>query len=183
MRKQAKRPRSSAMSQHHPLIVRQAEETVTHIRTLWRDLFRNPFAEAEEHGLTAPQVNVMAWLVSRGGGTLTELSGGLGMSHSTASGIVDRLQARGLIDRSEDPADRRRTVISVTGEVTQYVKELEFGPSGRVASALARATTAQRRTISEGLVTLRTLLTEGASESEDTPRYRTSDSRRSRRER
>jgi hypothetical protein len=55
---------------------------------LWRTLFRNPFAEAEESGLTGPQVTVIATLVTRGPMMLTELSRTLGMSHSTASGIV-----------------------------------------------------------------------------------------------
>ena len=130
------------------------------IKTLWRDLFRNPFDEAKESGLTGPQVTVLACLVTRGPMALTELSRTLSMSHSTASGIVDRLQQRGLLQRRDDAADRRRTAIVVTDSVTQYVRQLEAGPAGRLVAALERATPDQRRIITKGVKTLRKLLDE-----------------------
>jgi MarR family transcriptional regulator, organic hydroperoxide resistance regulator len=138
--------------------MRETEDTLAHIRALWRGLFRNPFAEAEESGLTGPQVTLIASLVSRGPMMLTELSRTLGMSHSTASGIVDRLASRGLLQRDADATDKRRTRIVVTDKVARYVKELEAGPAGRVAAALAAATPDERRTIAQGLQLLRELL-------------------------
>jgi len=36
------------------------------------------------------------------------------LSHSTVSGIVDRLQARGIVTRSTDSKDRRLTRIALT---------------------------------------------------------------------
>ncbi len=108
--------------------------------------------------MTGPQVTVMACLVSRGPIALTELSRTLGMSHSTASGIVDRLQSRGLVRRTEDAADRRRTSIEVTEAVRRYVRELEEGPSGRLVGVLAVATPSQRAAIKKGLELLRDLL-------------------------
>jgi DNA-binding MarR family transcriptional regulator len=146
------------MGRPDPALVAEAEEILAHIRALRRDLLRNPFAEAERSGLTGPQVTVMACLVSGGPMTLTTLSRQLGMSHSTASGIVDRLQARGLVRRTQDPADRRRTRLTVTENVTRYVRELEEGPAGRLAAALGRADPDQRRAIREGLLLLRELL-------------------------
>jgi DNA-binding MarR family transcriptional regulator len=72
--------------------------------------------------------------------TLTELSRTLNMSHSTSSGIADRLHQRGLLERRDDAADRRRTAIAVTDSVTQYVRQLEAGPAGRLVAALEKAT-------------------------------------------
>jgi DNA-binding MarR family transcriptional regulator len=138
--------------------MRETEDVLAHIRALWRTLFRNPFAEAEESGLTGPQVTVIASLVTRGPMMLTELSRTLGMSHSTASGIVDRLEARGLVQRNPDAADRRRTRIVVTDQVTRYVSELEAGPAGRLSTALGSATPEQRRAIAKGLQLLRELV-------------------------
>jgi DNA-binding MarR family transcriptional regulator len=155
---EVKARRAPSLSRQPGGIAQQAEETLVHIRTLWRDLFRNPLAEAAEHGLTGPQVTVMTCLVNRGSMTVTELSGLIGMSHSTASGIIDRLEARGLVRRSPDAKDQRRTAIAVTDMVTRYVRELEAGPSGRLASALAMASADQRRAISKGLETLRAIL-------------------------
>lgn len=141
-----------------PALIAETEEILAHLRALRRDLLHNPFADAAGSGLTGPQVTVMACLVSAGPITLTELSRHLGMSHSTASGIVDRLEARDLVRRTPDPADRRRTRIAVTEGVTRYVSELEAGPPGRLAAALARASAEQRRAIRDSLRLLRDLL-------------------------
>lgn len=119
--------------------------------------------------MTGPQVMVMARLVGKGSMTLTELSRSLAMSHSSASGIVDRLELRGLLRRTEDPQDGRRTSIEVTEAVHRYVHELEEGPSGRLARALESATPPQRAAISKGLRLLRELL---VSSGGDTPKQR-----------
>jgi DNA-binding MarR family transcriptional regulator len=157
MKASAKRSIASAR-RHDPTLRRQAEEILATVRALWRDLLRNPHADAEQHGITGPQITVMACLVGRGPMTLTELSRSLGMSHSSASGIVDRLQARGLLRRREDASDRRRMSIEVTEAVQRYVRELEAGPSGRLVEALAIATPGQRETIQKGLDLLCSLL-------------------------
>lgn len=157
MKKPAKRDISPAR-RHDPALLRQADEILATVRALWRDLLRNPYADAEQHGMTGPQITVMACLVSRGPMTLTELSRSLGMSHSSASGIVDRLQARGLLRRTEDASDRRRMSIEVTEAVQRYVRELEAGPSGRLVEALASATPPERATIKKGLELLCRLL-------------------------
>jgi MarR family transcriptional regulator, organic hydroperoxide resistance regulator len=146
------------IARRDPALMRETEDTLTHVKALWRDLFRNPFAEAEESGLTGPQVTLMASLVTRGPMALTELSRALGMTHSTASGIVDRLEARGLLHRSPDATDRRRTLIAVTDKVTRYVRNLEDGPAGRLATALEGASVEQRQAIKKGLEVLREIL-------------------------
>jgi DNA-binding MarR family transcriptional regulator len=142
----------------NPLVEREAEDILATVRILWKDLLRNPYADAEQQGMTGPQVTVMARLVGKGTTTLTELSRSLGMSHSSASGIVDRLESRGLVRRTEDATDRRRTSIAVTEAVRRYVRELEEGPSGRLARALGSATPAQRAAIHKGLKLLRDLV-------------------------
>jgi len=146
------------MGRREPKVAAQAEEILAVVRALRRDLLKNPAEDADQAGLTGPQVSVMACLVSKGPTTLTELSRTLGMNHSTASGIVDRLQARGLVRRTLDAADRRRTRIIVTDKVTRYVHELQVGPAGRLARALGKASPAERQAITEGLRLLSRLL-------------------------
>ena len=146
------------MGHRDPTLIEEADEMLAHVRALWRALVRNPFGEAEQHGLTGPQVTLMACLVTRGPLTVTELSRTVGMTHSTASGIVDRLQARGLVRRTPDASDRRRTRIAVTEKVARYVRELEVGPAGRLAAALESASPAERRAIRRGLTLLRDAL-------------------------
>ncbi len=146
------------MGRREPTIAAQAEEILAVIRALRRDLLHNPAEDADQAGLTGPQVSVLACLVSKGPTTLTEVSRTLGMNHSTASGIVDRLQARGLVRRTLDAADRRRSRIVVTDKVTRYVHELQVGPAGRLAAELGKASPAERQAITEGLRLLSRLL-------------------------
>jgi DNA-binding MarR family transcriptional regulator len=146
------------VSSRDPALIAEAGEIVTLVRALRRDMLSMGMADAARSGLTGPQVIVMAWLVGRGPITLTALSRELGMSHSTASGIVDRLQSRGLVRRVPDQVDRRRALISVTEMVTSYVGDLEEGPVGRLAAGLEHISPEQRRTIRDGLALLRTLL-------------------------
>jgi DNA-binding MarR family transcriptional regulator len=146
------------MTTTEPGLLAQAQEIVGHIRALRRDLLCASADDIARSGLTGPQVSVMAHLVMNGPATVTELGRELGISHSTVSGIVDRLQARDLVQRVQDDADRRYTRISITEKVDRYVQNMEVGPFGRLATALGNATDEQRRTIRNGLSLLRELL-------------------------
>jgi DNA-binding MarR family transcriptional regulator len=125
-----------------------------------RERIRRPLEAAIAGGnLTGPQQSVMHALVQSDGLSLKELSAHLGLAHSTVSGIVDRLQERGLIERRANETDRRVTRIVVTQPVRDFVRDtmprLTIHP---LAEALARADAAQRRAIVEGLKTLREVL-------------------------
>jgi len=63
-----------------------------------------------------------------------------------------------LFSDATTAADRRRTAIAVTDNVTQYVHQLEAGPAGCLVAALEKTTPDQRRLITKGVKTLRTLL-------------------------
>jgi DNA-binding MarR family transcriptional regulator len=149
------------MDRREPTLATQAEEIVALVRGLRRGLLRSPAEDADQAGLTGPQVSVMACLVTKGPSTLTDVSRTLAMNHSTASGIVDRLQARGLVRRTQDATDRRRTRIAVTDKVTRYVHELQVGPAARLAAALGKLAPTERQTIARGLRLLSKLLTDG----------------------
>jgi len=139
----------------------EAQEVMAHLRVLRQELLSSsvdPNTDRERSGLTGPQVSVVTHLVLNGPATVTDLARELHLSHSTTSGIVDRLEIRGLVRRVQDEQDRRYTLISVTGIVEDYVRELDTGPFGRLTAALQRATPKQRQTIRDGLALLRTLL-------------------------
>lgn len=68
-----------------------------------------------EADLTLPQYRVMVFLAARGR-PATDVAALLGVTPSTVTSVVDGLVARGLVERSSDPADRRRVVLSLTGQ-------------------------------------------------------------------
>jgi DNA-binding MarR family transcriptional regulator len=88
--------------------------------------------------------------------TLTAISRELAIGHSTVSGIVDRLQARGIVQRAPNPADRRETQISLTDAALRRGRPLaDDDPGGRLAVELAAASAEERRAILAGLELLR----------------------------
>jgi DNA-binding MarR family transcriptional regulator len=74
-------------------------------------------------GLTPPQFDVMAELGGTPGMTCVELSQSTLLAKASLTGIIDRLEAKGLIERQVVPHDRRATHIRLTrkGE-TRYRK-------------------------------------------------------------
>jgi DNA-binding MarR family transcriptional regulator len=71
--------------------------------------------EFTEVGMTMSQAKVL-YLVQSNDGALrmSELAGRLGVTLSTTSGLVDRLVEAGLVDRQDDPADRRQVILALT---------------------------------------------------------------------
>jgi DNA-binding MarR family transcriptional regulator len=101
----------------------------------------------------------MQAVVAHQGISLKDLSREVSLAHSTVSGIADRLEKRGMLERRPDPVDGRVSRIYPTAVVLEFVRdripELTSGPLER---ALARATPPERRAIERALRHLRELL-------------------------
>jgi len=126
-----------------------------------RQVLRQPLeSEIARGALTGPQRSAVSVIVmSPGGVSLKDLSARLGLAHSTVSGIVDRLEARGMVARKVDEGDGRFSRIVATEVVMKWVREtfpsLEVHPLER---ALVGATAREREAVVAGVRTLRRLL-------------------------
>jgi len=71
----------------------------------------------EQTGLSTSQCRALLFLLDSDDSTMSDLSRGLAISLSAATGIVDRLIKKGLVERSRDDKDRRvvRVRLSDTG--------------------------------------------------------------------
>jgi DNA-binding MarR family transcriptional regulator len=83
--------------------------------------------QARAHGIT-PQQHI-ALLSIRGQKTYPRVTVGdvaqaMQMRHHSASLLIDRCVKRGLLDRQEDPDDRRRVMLSLTDEGQQVLDEI-----------------------------------------------------------
>jgi DNA-binding MarR family transcriptional regulator len=76
--------------------------------------------------------------VARSGAALSEIADELAVSKQAASKLIDLLVARGFIDRSADPSDRRRITLTLTRRGKKAVEAVEAG-TARVDAALADA--------------------------------------------
>ncbi len=66
------------------------------------------------HGVTPAQYAVLKVLGEADGRTLTELAGRLVLDSATATGLADRLEAAGLVERRADGEDRRVSRLFLT---------------------------------------------------------------------
>ena len=133
----------------------EAREIVGLFRSLRRHLVRGSRAELARSGLTAAQVSVISLLGTNNSMTLGDLSRELELSHSTVSGIVDRLESKGIVNRKTSPDDRRYVRISLTDNVASQAPALsDDGPIGRLEAVLREASPGERQSIKEGLALL-----------------------------
>jgi DNA-binding MarR family transcriptional regulator len=161
-RNRTNRPRPASSGE---LLLKLAREIDHHLGTI-RQRLREPLeAEFAKGEVTAPQRIVMQALIESQGLSLKELSARVSLAHSTVSGIVDRLQSKGMVDRRRDDADGRATIITASAEVRDFLKnrmpELAISP---LLGALRAATPAEHTTVLRGLRKLRALVERNRSE-------------------
>jgi len=125
-----------------------------------RQILRRPVEKEVARGdLTGPQMSAMRLLWRSKGLSVKDLSADLGMAHSTVSGIVDRLEKKGMVERRVDEKDQRFAKILVSKVVHDYMKnvwpKLEVNPLGE---ALRSASVKDREAVITGVRTLRELL-------------------------
>jgi MarR family transcriptional regulator, organic hydroperoxide resistance regulator len=87
-------------------------------------------------GITAPQRLVVRILGRFPGMQAGQISAVLHLHPSTLTGILTRLQRRGLITRRVDPRDRRRAVFGLTAKGRELDVEVEGTVEAAVRSAL-----------------------------------------------
>lgn len=75
--------------------------------------------------LTIRQFQVLLLLRSGPESTGAALAESLGVSTATISGVVDRLASGGWLSRRQDPSDRRRVLLTLTGQSEDMLASLE----------------------------------------------------------
>jgi DNA-binding MarR family transcriptional regulator len=80
-------------------------------------------AVAERMGLNATDFKCLDVLAQRGPLTAGRLAEILGLTGGAITGVIDRLEAAGFVQRERDPGDRRRVIIKPCGSQA-YAKTL-----------------------------------------------------------
>src|ERR1700738_5357652 len=113
-------PRSKAEGPSARLraLARQTERQLNIIQRSMRQRLQAEFARGN---LTGPQRLVMSILVRTQGLSLKQLSEAVSLAHGTVSGIVDRLEKQGLIERQMHPTDRRITLLVASPPLLQFL--------------------------------------------------------------
>ena len=77
-----------------------------------------------DYDLTLQQIRAFAFIFARGQTPISKVADALDIRPNVATGIIQRLVDRGLIERREDPDDRRVRLLSVTDRGLALIDEL-----------------------------------------------------------
>ncbi|MDT0377349.1 MarR family transcriptional regulator [Streptomyces sp. DSM 42041] len=105
---------------------------------------------AADHALTGAQARVLA-LLDREPTPMRRIAEQLRCEPSNVTGIVDRLEARGLVERRPDPADRRVKLAAPTERGSATAASLR-GALGFAREPLAELTPLERRVLRDLLI-------------------------------
>lgn len=118
---------------------------------LWVVLSRcyNSFAQAESartkhEELTPPQFGVLEALAHLGPMKMCDLGGKLLMSGANLTGVVDRLESKGLVQRAMPAGDRRMYIIHLTEAGGKLISKI-FSRHARVIEELTNSLTATEK--------------------------------------
>jgi DNA-binding MarR family transcriptional regulator len=127
------------------MIIRFEESILRSVRRMIRALDIQSKYLAQRHRLTGPQLVCLRQIQRAEIITPGDLAKSVSVSQGTVTGILERLEARGLVSRTRDAGDRRRYRISLTplGEETiasapsplqeEFIKRLAALPEGEQA--------------------------------------------------
>jgi DNA-binding MarR family transcriptional regulator len=94
----------------------------------WMDVFMHRSMRgwgrfAKSSGLSMPQFSLMMQLYHKGPCGMSRISEGYDITPAAASQLVDKLVHNGLIQRGEDPSDRRAKLLRLTDKGREFVQQ------------------------------------------------------------
>jgi DNA-binding MarR family transcriptional regulator len=112
----------------------------------------------EEMGITMPQGMVIGLLHKNNEMTVSEISTEMGLSNSTVSGILDRLEKNNYIIRKRSNKDKRIVNIMLSSEFIKKHKDFHKNFKSVFESIMDKSPKEETKKILEGLDSLKKIL-------------------------
>ena len=90
------------------------KDIVESIRRLVRAEYLDSQKMSKQYGLTGPQSLILRLLIKKGALSSADLSRQMYVTPSNITGIIDRLEKKGLVERIRKQGDRRVALITLT---------------------------------------------------------------------
>ncbi|WP_335936590.1 MarR family winged helix-turn-helix transcriptional regulator [Streptomyces sp. PTD5-9] len=107
----------------NPSLSPSAVQASRDVRAVISRLRRRILNASEVEDITLSQASILARLSGKGRVTASELASAEGVRHQSVTATVASLAAKGLVERTPDPADGRRLLIELTAEGHRRVEE------------------------------------------------------------
>ncbi|MBN1341229.1 MAG: winged helix-turn-helix transcriptional regulator [Phycisphaerae bacterium] len=104
--------RESGQEGGHPESI--SDQVLMSLRRIIRAIDLHSRSLVSQYGLTGPQLTILKELGGHCSRSVGDLARAVHLSQATVTGIVDRLERRGLVERSRSDSDRRRVVVTLT---------------------------------------------------------------------
>ena len=113
-------------------------------------------------GLSMAQLNILYTLKRCGEMPMSRLAEMLNVSLSSATGLIDRIEERGLVERTRVPEDRRIVLIRVTKAGEQLLRELDILSDDLLRSVLGRLSPIELAAVAGAFTSIREALVDAA---------------------
>jgi DNA-binding MarR family transcriptional regulator len=137
------------------------KEIVGSIRMLIRAVCLDSSKMSKEFGLTGPQSSVLRILARRGPLSSAEVSRHMHVTPSNVTGIVDRLERKGLVERIRQQKDRRVVSVRLTEDGKSISHSLPDPIENRLISGLSDLDSQRIKTLNQALKQILTLIDAG----------------------
>ncbi len=131
---------------------------------------------ARTYGVTLGDLHALRLLRDLGEVPINRLGAELGRKPSSATNLVDRLEAAGLVERGADPADRRITSLRLTPRAHEALGDRALFESSGLVRRVERLTPDERLLLATLLERLLEPGPEDDAEPDETPAPRTTQS-------
>jgi DNA-binding MarR family transcriptional regulator len=109
-------------------------------------------------GISMAQLHILLTLQRNGEMTMSRLADVLNVSLSNATGLIDRIEERGYVERTRVPEDRRVVKIRVTPEGSRMLDEVDALSDELIRSVLTRLDRSKLSGIGQAAAALRAAL-------------------------
>jgi DNA-binding MarR family transcriptional regulator len=129
----------------------QEQDTIQAIINLQRTLNKTLRQASTQEGVTPQQATILRILNHEGQTPMNKIALQLQVSKPNITGIADRLEKKGLIEKSENQKDRRSTTIQLSPKGKELQTKINQNYTNALRAGLKELTPAEQEKLTSGL--------------------------------
>ncbi len=133
----------------------QIEEILAELRMALGELRCVGSERLVKQGVSMTHLHVLSMLDHHGDLTMSHLADLLGVSLSNVTGLIDRMEERGFVERERDREDRRVVLVRLTADGRLMLDAIQLVREDLMQKILAHLTSDQLHCVHDAFVSLR----------------------------
>jgi DNA-binding MarR family transcriptional regulator len=118
---------------------------------LFQAMHTGIYEKLDSNGLTFMQRSILLHISRSGGSTPGEISRALSIRNSALPRMIQSLERRKLIIRSENKSDRRKRCLQVSSQGRELLRRVNKNPVEQVSKLMLRLPPGEQKTVWKGL--------------------------------